>query len=134
MRHRPSPRRFAPALLGILAVAAGTASAQGSERDPVAEPPARLLVTAQEFSFTLSRPKVEAGPAIIQLYDYGEDPHDMQLQRIGSPRIYSMGEIQPGETGTLDLKLRKGARYRMWCSIEGHAERGMVASLRTSRK
>ena len=132
MRHRPSPRRLAPALLGILAVAAGTASAEGSPTP--ADPPGRLLVTAQEFSFTLSRPKVEAGPAIIQLYDYGEDPHDMQLQRIGSPRIYSMGEIQPGETGTLDLKLRKGARYRMWCSIEGHAARGMVASLRTSRK
>jgi hypothetical protein len=131
MGHQPF-RRFAPALLGVLAVVAGTASAQGSPR--VADPPARLLVTAREFSFTLSRPKLDAGPAIIQLYDYGEDPHDMQLQRIGSPRIYSMGEVLPGETGTLDLKLRKGARYRMWCSLEGHAALGMLASLRTSRK
>ena len=131
MSIRPS-RRLAPALVGLLAVAAGTASAHGSP--PVSDPPARLLVTAQEFSFTLSRPKVDAGPAIIQLYDYGEDPHDMQLQRVGSRRIFSMGEIQPGETGTLDLRLRKGSRYRMWCSITGHAARGMTASLRTSRK
>ncbi len=127
-----SSRRVVAVLVGLLAVTAGTASAQGPSA--LADPPARLLVTAREFDFTLSRPKLDAGPAIIQLYDFGEDPHDMQLQRIGSPRVFSMGEIQPGETGTLDLKLRKRARYRLWCSIDGHAARGMTAALRTSRK
>jgi hypothetical protein len=97
------------------------------------EPPSRLLVTAREYSLGLSRPKLDAGSAIVQLYDYGEDPHNLQLQRVGGLRVFSLGEVGPGETGRLDLKLKRGSTYHLWCSIEGHEARGMSATLRTSR-
>lgn len=118
--------------VGALAALAATGPAAASPAN--AAVPARVLVTAREYSLALSRPKVAAGPAIVQLYDYGEDPHDLKLQRDGSNRVFSVGEVAPGETGRLDLKLRRGSRYQLWCSLEGHAALGMTATLKTSRK
>lgn len=119
------------ALAGCLALA-GAASSKPS--GIVKDPPARLLVTAREFSLALSRPKLEAGDAIIELYDFGEDPHDLALQRVSGPTVYTMPEVLPGETGRIEVRLRKASRYRLWCSLQGHAELGMFASLRTSKK
>ncbi len=116
-------------------VVAVLAAVPGATASPSSDPtPSRLLVTAREFSLALSRPKVDAGPAIIQLYNYGEDPHDLKLQRVGSNREYALGEVPSGETGRLDLKLRRKSTYRLWCSIPGHAELGMTATLRTAAK
>lgn len=119
------------AALAAVIAAAGVA---GAAAQPAADPPSRLLVTAREFSLTLSRQKIDPGDAIVQLYDFGEDPHDLTLQRVGGPTTFTIPEIAPGETGTLGLRLRKASRYRLWCSLPGHAELGMVASLRTARK
>ena len=125
-----------PLLRHAAAVAAAIAltGVAESSAKPVADPPSRLLVTAREFSLTLSRQKVEPGPAIVQLYDFGEDPHDLNLQREGGLRVFQIPEILSGETGTLSLRLRKSSRYQLWCSLPGHAAKGMTASLRTGRK
>jgi hypothetical protein len=130
----PSPRAIA-VTLGVCAIAQAGATAPASlaGRHPD-KPPSRLLVTAREYSFTLSQPKLAAGPSIVQLYNYGEDPHDLQLQRIGSDHVYSFGETAPGEQASLDLRLRRASRYRLWCSLEGHAELGMVAKLKTAKR
>jgi hypothetical protein len=125
-------RALALAALATLGALGLNGQANGSPQGD-ADVPSRLLVTGREYSLALSRPKVDAGDAIVQLYDYGEDPHNLVLQRVGSNRIYSVGLVQPGETGELRLKLRKASRYRLWCSLADHASRGMVASLRTSR-
>jgi len=108
----------------------------GPERSEAADPPppSRLLVTAREFSFTLSRPKLDRGPAIVELYNFGEDPHDLRIQRAGSMRVYRYGETLPGASTRLALNLRRASMYRLWCSLEGHAELGMSTRLRVSRK
>ena len=118
----------------MLAAALALAGAADAGAKPAADPPSRLLVTAREFSLTLSRQKIDPGEAIVQLYDFGEDPHDLALQRVGGPTIFTIPEIGPGETGSLSLRLRKASRYRLWCSLPGHADKGMFASLRTARK
>ena len=107
------------------------AAAVAKPNDPV---PSRLLVTAREYSFTLSRPKLNAGPSIIQLHNFGEDAHDLELKRVGGRTVSDLGEVLPGTTGSLELRLRRKSRYKLWCSIPGHAELGMKASLRTSAK
>lgn len=114
-----------------LAALAGPAAAGAA---PVADPPSRLLVTAREYSLTLSRPKLPGGPAIVQLYNYGEDPHDLNLQRAGSDRVFAVGDVEPGETGSVGLRLRRGSRYRLWCAIDPHASLGMVTTLKTKPK
>ena len=119
------------AIGAALLAAAALVPAAAPASDP---PPSRLLVTAREFSLSLSRPKVAPGAAIVQLYNYGEDPHDLNLRRIGSDRAQGIGDVEPGETGTLELRLRKASRYRLWCAIPTHAGLGMVATLRTKAK
>ncbi len=124
--------------LGASVVAAALAAVALQPASSIAKPadrdPSRLLVTAREYGFTLSRPKVDAGASIIQLYNYGEDPHDMKMQRVGGRTISELGEVEPGDTGRLDLKLRRKSTYTLWCSIPGHVELGMTATLKTSAK
>ena len=112
-------RRALVALGGALALAAPASAAA----------PARLLVGAKEFRFTLSRTTIKSGPAIIQLQNFGEDDHNLNLKRIGGTRTYKIATVSPGaEVGELETKLAAG-RYRLWCSIADHAVRGMRATL-----
>lgn len=99
-----------------------------------ADPPSRLLVTAREYNLTLSQAKLGGGDAIVQLYDYGEDPHDLMLQRVGGERRFSLGVVLPGEVGELRLRLKRRSTYTLWCSFADHAARGMTATLRTKRR
>jgi hypothetical protein len=90
--------------------------------------PARLLVEAREFNLALSGGTVAAGPAIVQLANRGEDPHDLRLTRLGGGRG-RVAETPPGEVGEWEGRLRRG-RYRLICTLEGHRRLGMRAVLR----
>ena len=90
--------------------------------------PARLLVGAKEFQLTLSRASIKAGPAVIQLANYGEDTHDLRLRRIGGTRIYRITTVPPGNSGEVSAKLLVGT-YRLWCSLANHAALGMRTTL-----
>ena len=91
-----------------------------------AKAPARMLVEAREYHFTLSRTVLKAGPAIIQLADRGEDPHDLRLVRIGSARGARIPQVVPGGLGVWRGRLSRG-RYRLSCTLPGHARLGMHA-------
>jgi hypothetical protein len=117
-------RRLAVAALVLLA---GAAPASAS-----APPPARLQVAAKEFSLTLSRAKLKPGWAIVELANYGEDPHDLRLRRIGGTVTRSIALVQPGDQRSLRAKLLPG-RYKLWCSVADHAARGMQAQLIVTR-
>ncbi len=104
-------------LLALLALVAGGVS-----------PPARVQVGAAEFSFTLSRPTIKAGTAIVELVNFGEDPHDLRLQRVGGKHVYAIGQTRPGDAVDKTFKLLPG-RYQLWCSIADHRKLGMHATL-----
>jgi uncharacterized cupredoxin-like copper-binding protein len=97
--------------------------------DIAAAAPARLLVEAREFNLTLSRGKLKHGPAIVQLANQGEDPHDLAIKRIGGKRRGTIAETRPGGLGEWEGRLRRG-RYRLYCTLEGHRALGMRAVLR----
>ena len=99
---------------------------------PARPAPARLGVQANEYHLVLSRGSVKAGPALIQLQNLGQDPHDLRLQRIGGKHTYAIALTDPGKRRTLSLKLLPG-RYRLWCSVLDHAQLGMQAVLRVRR-
>jgi plastocyanin len=103
------------AAFGILALHGGVA-------------PARIQVVAKEFSFGLSRVDVKAGPAVIELANFGQDPHDLRLQRAGSRHVAGIGVVAPGTRGELTLRLARG-RYSFWCSVANHRKLGMRATL-----
>jgi plastocyanin len=94
--------------------------------------PARLQVAAREFSFTLSRTHLPAGQAVIELANFGQDPHDLRVQRIGARHVAGLGDIAPGARGELTVRLAPG-RYSFWCSIANHRRLGMRAVLVVTR-
>src|SRR5207253_10586510 len=59
-------------------------------------PPARVQVVAREFSLALSRRTVKVGTAIIELANFGEDAHDLRMQRVGGARVYAWPIAQSG--------------------------------------
>ena len=91
-------------------------------------PPARLQVTALEFEYRLSRPRIAAGSAVIELVNLGEDEHDLRMRRVGGTRTYLIAGTLPGDRGELRARLLAG-RFRLWCSLADHAARGMRAEL-----
>jgi plastocyanin len=108
-------------------VLAGAASAA------LAPAPARVQVSAKEFFFALSRHTVVAGPAIVELVNFGEDPHDLRLERLGGGRLWKTPLVYPGAYYDLEATLVPG-RYRLWCSIGNHRKLGMTAVLTVVRK
>lgn len=94
----------------------------------LAPAPARVQVSAQEFSYSLSRVKIFAGPAIVELYNLGEDPHDLRMQRIGGGRLWKTPLVFPGKYYDLNATLVPG-KYRLWCSVANHRQLGMQATL-----
>jgi hypothetical protein len=89
-----------------------------------AKAPARMLVEAREYHFVLSRTVLHAGPAIIQLADRGEDPHDLRLAKAGSR--HSIPQVLPGGLGEWRGTLTRG-RWTLYCTLPGHAKLGMRA-------
>lgn len=130
MSARPLAIFAAVAVLAPALLAAPGHAGRGAE----ASGPSRLLVTADEWTLLLSRPKVRGGRALIELHNRGEDPHDLHLRRIGGKRVYEIDRVGPGAQGRIWAKLRRRSRYRLWCSLPDHRSRGMEAKLRVARK
>ena len=94
--------------------------------------PARVQVGADAFRYALSRQSIKAGPAIVQLVNYGEDEHDLRLRRIGGTRVYAIRTVRPGALAELETRFLPG-RFTLWCSLSDHRKRGMSASLLVRR-
>lgn len=114
--------------------AAGIATAK-----PQAPVPDRVGVRGSEFDLLLSKLKVKPGRVIVQFVNSGEDPHDLRLQRLGPDatqvgRELGSGVVAPSAYENLDLKLRKGSRYVLWCSLSDHRQRGMEAKLKVGKR
>ena len=88
-------------------------------------------MTAREWSLTTSRQTLNAGPARIQLYNAGEDAHDLRLRRVGGTRSARIPETASLALSERSLTLRRGT-WKLWCSLPGHRARGMRATLRVA--
>jgi plastocyanin len=113
----------AAALAALVVLAPAPAGAGTSKTFPT-----RVQVTAKEYWYALSSRSVKSGPAVIEFVNFGQDPHDMRVQKIGTTKVYSVPTTQPGDHYDLSIKLLPG-RYLMWCSIANHKQLGMQATL-----
>lgn len=111
------------ALLLVLVAFAGALPAQA------AAPLSRVQVVAVEFHYRLSRVRVPAGPVRIELANFGQDEHNLQLRRVGTSKRYELPSALSGERRTATLKLKPGL-YVLKCTLADHAARGMKAHLR----
>jgi plastocyanin len=113
-----------PLLALALATAALALPSGAGSRSPV-----YLQVVEKEYTLQLSRLRVPAGTTIVQAVNFGMDNHDLVLQRSAKgAKPIAFKQIGTNGRVTKTLVLPKG-RYALWCSVPGHRERGMTASL-----
>jgi uncharacterized cupredoxin-like copper-binding protein len=121
---------------GLAGAAAGSIAAAGVGTAPStalvpggsAAAPARLLVYAQEWSLWPSRPSVKAGKLIVQLWNRGEDAHDLRIRRLSRGAMVGRTQgdaiTQAGKVSQAAWHLSPGT-YELYCSMPGHLRRGM---------
>ena len=123
-------RRVLTAVTATAVLAGGALPAATSAR--VSAPPARLLVYAQEWSLWPSRAALPAGTVDVELWNRGQDPHDLRIRalRRGRPagRIQGVSVTAAGKISQAGWRLAAG-RYELYCSLPGHAHRGMHTTL-----
>jgi uncharacterized cupredoxin-like copper-binding protein len=133
------PRLLTLALLVALPLlwAAGGAGVHSAAAAPVRAQPtraaARLLVYAQEWSLWPSRTSVPAGKVIVELWNRGQDPHDLQIRRLTTHgamvgRAQALGVTESGQIKHAVWTLGRGT-YELYCSMAGHMKLGMHARL-----
>jgi hypothetical protein len=95
----------------------------------VVAPPARLGVTAREWSLVLSRQTLGAGPAKVELQNFGEDAHNLRVERVdGSGTSLNVPLAEAGERTSASGTLPAGT-YKVYCALPGHDAAGMHATL-----
>jgi plastocyanin len=112
------------AALLIVALALALAGSGAS-----AKPPARMLVYAQEWSLWPSRTAMPAGHLVVQMWNRGQDQHDVQIKRLDrsgrmSGRAQGVGIVNSGQIRSATWRLAPG-NYELYCSLSGHLHRGM---------
>ena len=113
-------------LLGLVALAFAIPAFGGGGGSSPAPP--RMQVVAREFSVQLSRLRDKPGRAVIELANFGQDAHDLRVQRVGAKHVSGTPIVKSGGRVELTVALRPG-RYRFWCAVADHRARGMTATL-----
>jgi len=119
------------ALASALALLVTLLAAPGAPGSSSAAPQ-DFQVIQKEWSLTLSRGRLKAGPVAIEVLNLGQDFHDLVLLRKvkGSKpiRFAKQDNFLRGGRAERTVKLLAGA-YTLWCSLPQHKKRGMVAPL-----
>jgi plastocyanin len=126
-------RRALTVGLGAAAAAAIVSGAGASAARPPsgggsAKSPARLLVYAQEWSLWPSRPAIASGKVIVQLWNRGQDAHDLRIRRLSHGAMVGRTQgdavTQSGKVSQASWRLSPGT-YELYCSMPNHLKRGM---------
>jgi len=124
-------------LATLVCVIAASGAGGGLAAAATRRPPAHLLVYAQEWSLWPSRTSVPAGTVIVQLWNRGQDSHDVRIRRLDArgqmigPVLGGVNITLPGHVSQATWHLRAG-RYELYCSMPGHLAMGMHARLKVT--
>jgi plastocyanin len=117
-------RRLVPVGLAALALAVPAA----------ADPSQRIQVVAREYSLVLSQSQLKSGRAVIELANFGQDPHNLVLRRVGRQgSLADTGVVLAGNRAELTVRLKAGI-YELYCSLDDHQARGMDTLLLVKKK
>lgn len=140
---------FRPLLILFLAVFLAACSADSHA--PEMMTPLELVVEANDFSFSPVVIEVGAGqPVRLTLNNQGLLEHDWSVERIAvtdvrehsaqsaghGDHMHSMAAepdlhvaAMPGESGVVTFTVTEPGSYKVICTVAGHEEAGMVATL-----
>jgi hypothetical protein len=127
-------RRWTAVIGGVAALACLPALPAAAARSHAPALPARMLVYAQEWSLWPSRSIVPAGAVTVQLWNRGMDGHDLRIRRVNQTgamigRAEGVAVTASGQVHQSTWRLGAGS-YELYCSMPGHAARGMRVRIR----
>jgi plastocyanin len=93
------------------------------------EAPNAVEVRLKEFEVRMPT-ILKPGSHLFKVTNDGTEPHGLTVEGNGTTASLS-ANAQPGETQTLPVDLAPGS-YRVYCPVDGHADRGMVANVTVS--
>lgn len=113
------------------------------------KPATDITVEMTDFAYSPSSITVSAGePVRVTVKNIGNIEHDFVVEKIdattkviqdsGSDAHHAHGEEQDydlhvsanaGDTSVFDLTVSEPGTYRVFCSVEGHEEAGMIGEL-----
>jgi plastocyanin len=88
-------------------------------------------VTAEDsegYRFVLSRSSVPAGKTIIEFVNHGQDEHNLNATESEGEVVGSLPNTPSEGHLSLTVNLKPGS-YTLFCSLPGHAAKGMKATL-----
>jgi uncharacterized cupredoxin-like copper-binding protein len=109
-----------------LLVAATAAVAIAAAVPSLAAPTAQTVrVTERDYRIALA-PAPKAGRVTFVVRNTGKDAHDFRVTGGGVNGKSAM--LLPGRSARVTVTLKKGVRYRFWCTVGSHAKKGMTGS------
>lgn len=112
------------ALLVVLAACGGQSAAPVAPGPPVSE----LRVGLLDFEFQLSATTLHTGEVSVIVTNAGSTAHDVALAQDGR-EIGRSDVLSPGAGQTFDIEVAAGGPVRLECTVPGHAQAGMRASV-----
>ena len=87
-----------------------------------------LTVSETEYALDPADPSVEAGTVTIEATNDGEIAHSLEVE--GPSGEEELPEdLQPGDSGTLEVDLSEPGTYKWYCPIGNHEQEGMVGEI-----
>jgi len=108
----------AVAVFGVESEPAKSAEAKGAAKT--------VQVQEKEFKILPASLSVAAGKVTFVVKNIGKIPHDLSISASQKTPL-----IKPGGTANLAVTLAKGT-YTLYCSVPGHRQLGMKATLKVS--
>ena len=84
----------------------------------------------KDYSINLSMTKFTPGVYTFDISNQGAFPHNLNVKGPGVDGQVS-STLQAGAEGKLTVALQQGS-YELWCSIDGHKDRGMDMTIQVS--
>ena len=128
------------------AATAPTTTSPGTTAPSEAAPPAStpepeanaVSITANDhtapYGYAPSRKTVKSGELTVQLINMGEDEHNMDMEKVGpgnapeGPIVVAVSAASKGASTPTTVDVEPGT-YRMWCTLPGHAAKGMETTI-----
>ena len=85
------------------------------------------MVTAKDYSLTLSTNTFSPGQYTFQLSNAGGTTHGLEIDGPGV-EDQKADEIAPGGSSSLTVTLQKG-KYELYCPVPGHRQLGMETDI-----
>lgn len=118
--------RITAALLAALAAVAMAAGCRpGRDDAPGDAGAAAATFVAEDIRYREAPDRVAAGEVTVELVNEGQIDHNVVIEELGDTPV---AQAAPGETATGTVTLDRG-EYVVYCSIPGHREAGMEATL-----